>query len=73
TSIPNQLPWWHQVDQSGSVLLLGPRGTEAANLGWRIPPNPTAPPGRAWLIPPGESAPVRVQLLLIQGTPGPER
>ncbi|MGO3151295.1 MAG: FtsK/SpoIIIE domain-containing protein, partial [Galactobacter sp.] len=62
-SLSSQVPWWHQVDQVGGVLVLGPRGAEAAALGWRIPADPTAPPGRAWLVPAGESSPVRVQVL----------
>lgn len=62
-SLSNQVPWWHHVDQAGGVLVLGPRGTEAATLGWRIPSDPTAPPGRAWFVPTGESSPVRVQVL----------
>ncbi|MDR2254614.1 MAG: hypothetical protein LBE25_01180 [Arthrobacter sp.] len=62
------LPWLMDLDPLHDVVLLGPR-TAAEAEGWthRVPPDPTAPPGRAWLTPAGAVHPVRVQLLAAPG------
>ena len=57
------LAWFNDLDPLRDVVLLGPRSAaEAEAAGWRVAPDPTAPPGRAWLVPPGAAEAIRVQL-----------
>jgi S-DNA-T family DNA segregation ATPase FtsK/SpoIIIE len=67
--VPPKLSWWHQIDQRSGLLLLRPRPSDAALLGWKIADEPSAPPGRAWFFPPGANAPVRTQIALPASPP----
>lgn len=60
-----RLPWWGNLDPHVDVTLMGPRSkNESETLGWSVPADPDAPPGRGWLHPRGSNQPVRVQWLL---------
>lgn len=60
-----RLPWWGHLDPHADVALMGPRTkNETETLGWNVPADPDAPPGRGWLTPRGSNQPVRVQWLL---------
>lgn len=60
-----RLPWWGHLDPHADVALMGPRTkSEPETLGWNVPVDPDAPPGRGWLTPRGSTQAVRVQWLL---------
>lgn len=57
-----RLPWFALLDPLSDIALMGPRHRlEAEELGWAVPPDAHAPPGRGWLVPLGERTPIRMQ------------